>query len=52
MQLERSVCLLWLDRPDIDRAAIEDLLVSSFLGAITAAARHDPVSAEALARLA
>jgi AcrR family transcriptional regulator len=52
MQLERSVCLLWLDRPEIDRAAIEDLLVSSFLGAITAAARHDPVSAEALARLA
>ncbi len=51
MQLERSVCLLWLDHQDIGRAAIEDLLVSSFLAALTAAARHDPVSAAALAHV-
>ena len=38
---ERQVCLDWLDRPALPRSAVEDLLLSSFLGALQAAARHD-----------
>lgn len=51
MQMERSVCLLWLEHGEIERSAIEDVLVSSFLAVLTAAARHDPVSAAALDRM-
>ena len=49
--LEREVCLAWLAHPDMGRAVVEDLLLSSFLGALTAAARHDPQSQAVLARL-
>jgi AcrR family transcriptional regulator len=50
--LEREACLNWLDHPDITRQAIEDLLLSSFDCALEAAARHDPATAQVLARLA
>lgn len=49
--LERGVCLTWLDQPDLTRRAVEDLLSSSFLAALEAAARHDPQCADVLARL-
>ena len=50
--LEREACLNWLDHPDITRQAIEDLLLSSFDCALAAVARHDPPTAQVLARLA
>jgi hypothetical protein len=50
--LEREACLNWLDRPDITRQAIEDLLLSSFDSALKATGRHDPATAQVLARLA
>jgi len=39
---ERAACLSWLNEPGMQRAALEDLLLSSFLGALEAAARHEP----------
>ncbi len=39
--MERQVCLDWLDRPALTREVVEDLLLSAFLGALAAAARHD-----------
>ena len=49
--LERQVCLDWLDRPDLGRDVVEDLLLSSLLAALQAAARHDPVAAAVLRTL-
>lgn len=49
--LERQVCLDWLAHPELSREAVEDLLLSSFLATLQAAARHDTQSREALARL-
>jgi AcrR family transcriptional regulator len=49
---EREACLNWLDHPGITRQAIEDLLLSSFDSALEAAGRHDPATAQVLARLA
>jgi AcrR family transcriptional regulator len=40
--LERAACLTWLEHPEIERSAMEDLLESSFFATLTAAARHDP----------
>ena len=40
--LERDLCLGWLDHPEIPRAAIEEILLSSFLATLTAVAHHDP----------
>jgi hypothetical protein len=40
--LERDLCLGWLDHPEIPRAAVEEILLSSFLATLTAAAHHDP----------
>ena len=50
-QLERGVCVGWLDHPEMPRQAVEDLLFSTFEAALAAAARHDPTAAAALARL-
>ena len=49
--LERQACLTWLAHPELPRAAVEDLLVSSFLAALEAAARHDAQSKDVLDRL-
>jgi AcrR family transcriptional regulator len=50
-QLERSICLGWLEHPDLERAAVEDLLASTFIAALTSAGRHDPVAEAALSRI-
>jgi AcrR family transcriptional regulator len=50
--LERQVCLDWLDRPELGRPVVEDLLLSSFLATLEAAGRHDATSREVLHRLA
>ena len=39
---ERAACLSWLNEPRLQREALEDLLVSSFLGALEAAAQYEP----------
>ena len=49
--LERQVCLDWLQRPALSRAVVEDLLLSSFLGGLEAAARHDEQARAVLDRL-
>jgi AcrR family transcriptional regulator len=49
--LERQVCLGWLADPGITRVAVEELLLSSFLGLLTAAAQHDAQAGQVLARL-
>ena len=49
--LERQVCLDWLQGPALPRAVVEDLLLSSFLGALEAAARHDEQARLVLDRL-
>lgn len=49
---EREACLTWLDHPDLGRDAVEDLLESSFLAALGAAARHDDQAQAVLQRLA
>ena len=49
--LERQVCLDWLQQPALSRAVVEDLLLSSFLGALEAAARHDEQARQVLVRL-
>lgn len=50
-QLERSICLGWLEHPEVERAAIEDLLASTFIAALTSAGRYDPAAEAALARI-
>lgn len=49
--LERDACLTWLDHPELPRPVLEDLLLSTFLSALEAAARHDGQARDALARL-
>lgn len=49
--LERQVCLDWLERPELTRAAVEDLLATSFLSSLEAAARHDGQARLVLERL-
>lgn len=51
LALERQVCLSWLDRPELQRAVVEDLLLAGFLGALQAAARHDDQARSVLQRL-
>jgi AcrR family transcriptional regulator len=50
--LEREACLRWLEHPSVPRQAIEELLFSSFDAALEAVARHDPLTAGVLAKLA
>ena len=50
-QLERSICLGWLEHPDVERAVVEDLLASTFIAALTAAGRYDPDAKDALSRI-
>lgn len=49
--LEREACLAWLEHPQLPRAAVEDLLMTTFLQALEAAARHDERTREVLARI-
>ena len=49
--LERQVCLDWLAHPDMPRAVVEDILLSSFSSCLQAAARHDPQARRVLADL-
>jgi AcrR family transcriptional regulator len=49
--LERQVCLSWLDRPSVTRGAVVDLLVSTFVQAMQAGARHDEQMREIVTRL-
>lgn len=49
--LERQLCLDWLDSPSLSRPTVEDLLLSSFLEVLQAAARHDQQAQRALAHL-
>ena len=49
--LEREVCLSWLSRPDVPRAAVEQLLLASFLSLLEAAAAHDAQTRGVLERL-
>jgi AcrR family transcriptional regulator len=49
--LERQVCLGWLSAPAIPRVAVEELLLSSFLSVLTAAAQHDQQARDVMARL-
>ncbi|MCU1362058.1 MAG: TetR family transcriptional regulator [Ilumatobacteraceae bacterium] len=49
--LERRTCLTWLERPGVPRAAIEDLLETTFFAALTSAAKHDKRTERALAKL-
>lgn len=51
-QFERAACLAWLQHPEIARAAVVDLLGSTFMTALDAAARHDGQAREVLERLA
>lgn len=48
---ERDACLTWLDRPEVPRVALEDLLMSSFLATLDAAGRHDDQTRDVLDRL-
>jgi len=49
--LEREACLTWLQHPEIERLAVEDLLLSSFVAAMQSAARHDAQAQQVLGRL-
>lgn len=49
--LERQVCLSWLDEPAMPRAAVEHLLLDSFLSVMSAAAQHDEQTRDVLSRL-
>jgi AcrR family transcriptional regulator len=49
--LEREACLTWLRHPGMPRSAVEDLLMSSFLASLDAAARHDEQARAVLERL-
>lgn len=48
---ERGACLSWLQHPDIPRAAVEDLLMTSFLATLESVARHDEQTRTVLLRL-
>lgn len=47
---EREACLVWLEQPGLPRAALEDMLQTSFFTALQAAARHDEQAREVLVR--
>ncbi len=49
--LERDVCLTWLERPQVARTVVEELLMTMFLTALQATARHDEQTREVLARV-
>lgn len=49
--LERQLCLDWLDNPSLTRSAVEDLLLTSFLQLLHAAARHDQQTERVLTHL-
>ena len=49
--LEREACLTWLRHPQMERAALEDLLVSSFLATLESVARHDEQARRIVERL-
>jgi AcrR family transcriptional regulator len=49
--LEREACLTWLRHPELPRAAVEDLLTTSFFAALESAARHDEQARDVLERL-
>jgi AcrR family transcriptional regulator len=51
LAFEKQVCLTWLEQPGASRAAVEDVLVTTFLQALDAAARHDAQTREARDRL-
>lgn len=50
--LEREACLAWLDRPDVATEAVKELLTTTFLAALAAAAAYDEQARRALERLA
>ncbi len=49
--MERAACLSWLERPGTRRADVEDLLLTTFLGGLTALAARDEQARRALERL-
>lgn len=51
LAFEKQVCLTWLEQPGASRAAVEDVLVTAFVQALEAAARHDGRAREARDRL-
>lgn len=51
LAFEKQACLAWLDHPELSRAAVEDLLGSTFDRTLEATARHDEQTREVLARL-
>ena len=51
LAFEKQACLTWLDQPGASRAAVEDVLVTTFLQALEAAARHDGQARAARDRL-
>lgn len=51
LALEKGVCLHWLDHPEIPRATVEDLLVTTLLSALESAGRHDEQVRELRQRL-
>ncbi len=48
---EREACLIWLEERTLPRTALEDVLESSFLTALQAAARHDEQARQVMVRL-
>ena len=51
LALEKQVCLTWLEQPGASRAVVEDVLVTTFLQSLEAAARHDEQARAARDRL-
>ena len=51
LAFERDACLAWIDNPDVPRAAIEAILLGSFVATLTAMAEHDAVTRDVVARL-
>ena len=51
LAFERTACAAWLDHRDLDRAALEDVLLATFVAALSTAAHHDPTAAAAVRRL-
>jgi AcrR family transcriptional regulator len=48
---ERDACVSWLEHPALSRDALVDLLLSTFVAALSSAARYDEQARAALARL-
>ena len=51
LAFEKQACLTWLDRPEVPRDAVADLLGSTFDRTLEATARHDGQTREVLERL-